>query len=220
MLRMVFDTYFFQCPNLKTVQILAREWNTTNTWFELFRSLAYRRLEHLILEEFCLWTGKHYRCTPASFDLHPLLVHPITLTGLKTLILSPASASTVAFSDTDIVTLARTCPYLTIFDLGACNTPISLYALRFLVGSCHELCRVSVCIDVRLDTLGRTLPRNDVDNDQVSLQPNTRLLELHVGGSPIACVGPLHTSTAPDLMRSIPRFLHMMAPRVECVMSP
>jgi hypothetical protein len=147
-------------------------------------------------------------------------VHPIALAGLKTLVLSPASASTVAFSDTDIVTLARTCPYLTIFDLGACNTPISLYALRFLVGSCHELCKVSVCIDAGLDTLGRTLPRNDVDNDQVSLQPNTRLLELHVGGSPIACVGPLHTSTAPDLMRSIPRFLHMMAPRVECVMSP
>ncbi|KAG1807310.1 uncharacterized protein BJ212DRAFT_758490 [Suillus subaureus] len=190
-------------------------------WSELLRSLTCTKLEHLILKEWChRCDGQHSYCTSAFFDLHPLLAHPIALAGLRTLVLSPNNASTITLTDTDIVILARTCPYLAVFDLRARNTPISLYALSFLVGRCRELRQVLVCVDARLDALGRTLPKNDASNDRVSLQPNTRLLGLHIGESPIACVGLLRPSTAPDLMRSIPRFLHTMAPRVECIMKP
>lgn len=216
MLRMDSDTYSLECPNLKTIHINAKECNTSSTWSELLSSLTCTKLEHLIIEELCDW----FSCTLAVFDFHPLLAHTIALAELKTLVLIPNGyTSTITLTDTDIITLARTCPYLTVLDLGVRNTPISLYALNFLVRRCRELRRASVCVNAELDALGRTLPKNDVDNDQGGLQSNTQLFQLHVGGkSPIACVGPLRPSTAPDLMMSIPRFLHAMAPRLESIM--
>jgi hypothetical protein len=69
-------------------------------------------------------------CISTLFGFHPLLTHPITLAGLKNLVLSNFT-SAIALTDMDILTLARTCPHLTVLDLG-CTTPISLYALGFL----------------------------------------------------------------------------------------
>ncbi|KAG1866799.1 hypothetical protein F4604DRAFT_1904922 [Suillus subluteus] len=75
---------------------------------------------------------------------------------------------------------------------------------------CRELRQVSLCVDARVDALG------DGDNEnKVGLQPNARLVTLEVGNSPVAYVGPLHSS--PELTESIPRFLHAMAPRFKSV---
>ncbi|KAG1740239.1 uncharacterized protein EDB91DRAFT_1248566 [Suillus paluster] len=188
-IRMNSDTRSFGYPNLKQYIILTR----TN-------------LEHLILTESC-----HHQACPnasSSFDLHPLLIDPTALADLKTLVISPVKSSSIALTDSDILILARTCPYLEI--LRVCNTPVSLHALRILASCCRELCEVSLCLDARLDALGAAPP----DNDQVALKPNMRLIKLLIGPSPIACVGPLDPPTAPDLMRSIPRFLNAMVPRL------
>lgn len=96
-------------------------------------------------------------------------------------------------------------------NLGHHNTPVSLGALGHIVRRCRELCEVLLCVDARLDAPG-TAPLDD--DEQVRLQPNRRLMKLDIGESPIACAGPLDPPTAPDLMMSILRFLHMIAPRL------
>ncbi|KAG1775490.1 hypothetical protein EV702DRAFT_1235052 [Suillus placidus] len=80
-------------------------------------------------------------------------------------------------------------------------------ALGYIMRRCRELCEVSLCVDARLNALG-TAPLDD--DEQVRLQPNRRLMKLDIGESPIA----LDLPTVPDLMMSIPRFLHMIAPRL------
>ncbi|KAG1748469.1 uncharacterized protein EDB91DRAFT_880659 [Suillus paluster] len=200
------DTRSFGCRNLKTIHVSAQRCSPGSIWSELLIIFTRTQLEHIIFTEGC----RHQECpnAPSFFDFHPLLVHPTALANLKTLVISPVITSSIALTDSDILTLARTCPCLEILNIGVCNTPISLYTLAILVNCCRELREVSLCVDVRLDALG-TPP---LDDDQAALQPNTRLRKLLVGVSPIACVGPLDPPTAPDLMRSIPRFLNMMAP--------
>ncbi|KAG0695052.1 hypothetical protein DFH29DRAFT_287522 [Suillus ampliporus] len=214
MLGMDSDTCSFGCSNLRTVHINANRCSPASSWFELLSFLTCATLENIILTERCYYQGVQPCPTPSSFDFHPLLAHPASLANLKTLILSPDHSSSIALTELDILALARTCPYLNILDLGARNTPVSLYTLCILVQRCRELREVSLCVDAGLDALGETPSTNGDDNDQVGLQPNTRLIKLDVGESPISSAGPLYPSTAPDLMMSIPRFLHAMAPRL------
>ncbi|KAG1740226.1 uncharacterized protein EDB91DRAFT_365502 [Suillus paluster] len=205
-IRMDSDTRSLGYPNLKTIHVTTRNCSPGTIWSQLLSILTRTNLEHLILTESC-----HHQACPnasSSFDLHPLLIDPTALADLKTLVISPVKSSSIALTDSDILILARTCPYLEI--LRVCNTPVSLHALRILASCCRELCEVSLCLDARLDALGAAPP----DNDQVALKPNMRLIKLLIGPSPIACVGPLDPPTAPDLMRSIPRFLNAMAPRL------
>ncbi|KAG1748468.1 uncharacterized protein EDB91DRAFT_880513 [Suillus paluster] len=209
-LRMGSDTRSFGCRNLKTIHVNAKRCSPASIWSEFLSILARTELEHIILSEGC-YRHAQLCLAPTPFEFHPLLVRPTTLADLRTLIISPVFTSSIALTDSDILTLARTCPYLEILNLGVSNTPVSLYALGILVSRCRELCDVSLCVDARLDALGAA-PLND--DNQVALQPNTRLRKLFIGFSPIACVGPLDSPTAPDLMRSIPRFLNTMAPRL------
>ncbi|KAG1748491.1 uncharacterized protein EDB91DRAFT_882079 [Suillus paluster] len=119
----------------------------------------------------------------------------------------------ITLTDADILTLARTCPCLVVLKLGMRNTPASLCALGFFVRRSHGLREVFLRVDARINALGISFP-NDNDNDPVGLQPNTCLFKLDIGESLIS-LGPLRPPTAPDLMRSIPRFLHAIAPCVE-----
>ncbi|KAG1720760.1 uncharacterized protein EDB91DRAFT_1256838 [Suillus paluster] len=119
-------------------------------------------------------------------------------------ILSPNHSSSITLTDLAILMLAPTCPYLNILDLGVHNTNC--------VRRCCEMRKVLLSNDTGLDPLGATPPNNDIDMDQVGLQPNTRLIKHDVGESPIAFAGPPYPSTVPDLMVSIPRFPHAMAP--------
>ncbi|KAG1756655.1 uncharacterized protein EDB91DRAFT_1241700 [Suillus paluster] len=206
------DSDTFGCPNLNTIHINTNRCSPASSWSELLTVLTRTKLEHIIISERC---HDHAQPCPApsSFDFYPLLAHPTALADLKTLVLSPGHSSSIALTGADIITLARAWSCLNILDLGLRNTPVSLYALGILVRRCRELREVSLCVNVGLDALGAT-PLNDDDN-QLGSQPNMRLIKLDVGESPIACAGPLHPLTAPDLMRSIPRFLHAMAPRLE-----
>ncbi|KAG1748476.1 uncharacterized protein EDB91DRAFT_1114259 [Suillus paluster] len=199
---------------LRALQMLRMDSDGSSSWSELLSVLARIKLQHIILTDKCHDLGE--QSCPTSFEFRPLLAHPTAFADLKTLILFPDfRSSSIALTDSDILTLARTCPNLNVLELGLRNTPVSLYTLSILAGRCRELREVSLCVDARLDALGAIPLINDNDKREVDLQPNTHLIKLDIGESPIACVGPLHPPTAPDLMRSIPRFLHAMAPRVE-----
>ncbi|KAG1748487.1 uncharacterized protein EDB91DRAFT_1344975 [Suillus paluster] len=220
-LRMDSDTCSFGSPNLKTIQINALGCSSANIWSELLILLTRITLEHIIVTDGCRdqHTELHCHIEVSAFEFCSLLTHPTALVDLRTLVLSPNHASSIALNNADILTLARTCPYLEILDLGMSNTSVSLCTLGVLVRRCRELRKVFLCVDARLDSLAITLPNNDDDNDQVCLQPNTRLYTLDIGDSPIACEGPLDPPTAPDLMRSIPRFLHSMAPGLQAIVT-
>ncbi|KAG2031889.1 hypothetical protein BDR03DRAFT_971475 [Suillus americanus] len=202
-----FDSSKTTTVNLKTIQFIAEGSSAANTWSQLLTSLTHTnaKLEHIILVE-----KSSYEHHPhASFDFRLLLAHQ-SLTRLNILVLSPSRTSSITLTDADIITLARTCPHLHILDLGLRNTPVSLHALNILVRRCRELRQVSLCVDARADALG-----DGENEDEVGLQPNARLTSLEVGKSPVAYVGPLRSS--PELMESIPRFLHAMAPRLKSV---
>lgn len=97
--------------------------------------------------------------------------------------------------------------------LEVAECSVSLHALNILIRRCRELREVSFCVDARVDALGDN--EHADDKDEVGLQPNTCLIKLEVGGSPVAYVVPLCSS--PELTVSIPRFLHAMAPRLKSV---
>ncbi|KAG1850353.1 hypothetical protein DFJ58DRAFT_888106 [Suillus subalutaceus] len=198
----------FGFPSLKKITTDAHHCSPASIWSDIFNFLIYTKLEHMSLIESC--HDDHYHIL-SSLALHPLLARPAALADLETLVIH----TTITIQDTDIATLARACPRLQFIDLAMCNPPISLYALAYLVGRCHELYNVALCLDVRLDALCAAPLEDD---DQVVLRPNMCLTSLHVGASPIAAAGPLDSPTAPDLMRSIPRFLHMIAPKLVKVM--
>ncbi|KAG1842048.1 hypothetical protein DFJ58DRAFT_748303 [Suillus subalutaceus] len=202
-----FDSSNTTSLNLKTIQFIAEGCSPANTWSQLLTSLTHTnaKLEHIMLTE-----KSSYEYHPhSSFDFRLLLAHQ-SLTRLNTLVLSPGRTSSITLTDADILTLARTCPHLHVFDLGLRNTPVSLHALNILVRRCRELRQVSFCVDGRVDALG-----DGENEDEVGLQPNARLITLEVGNSPVAYVGPLRSS--PELKESIPRFLHAMAPRLKSV---
>ncbi|KAG1861337.1 hypothetical protein F4604DRAFT_2033825, partial [Suillus subluteus] len=209
-------TLLISCEHLSLVAsfsraVLRTDSDPSSIWSDIFDFLTYTKLEHMSLIESC----HDDRCVQhhilSSLALHPLLARPAALADLETLVIH----TTITIQDTDIATLARACPRLQFIDLAMCDPPISLYALAYLVGRCHELYNVALCLDVRLDALCAAPLEDD---DQVVLRPNMCLTGLHVGTSPIAAAGPLDSPTAPDLMRSIPRFLHMIAPRLVKVM--
>ncbi|KAG0699540.1 hypothetical protein DFH29DRAFT_41790 [Suillus ampliporus] len=152
-LRMDSDTCSFGYPNLKTIQINARGCSPASIWSELLSLLTRTKLEHIILTEKCYCYNVKSRTAPPSFDFHTLLAHPTALADLKTLVLSPDHTSSIALTDTDILMLARTCPYLVVLDLGVRNTPVSLCALGILVRRCHELREVMLCVDAPLGAL-------------------------------------------------------------------
>jgi hypothetical protein len=81
--------------------------------------------------------------------------------------------------------------------------------INSLIRRCRELLQVSICVDARLDSLGATPPTHC---DTVGLPPNTHLVKLEVGESPIGCLESSESPMAPDLVMSIPRFVHEMAP--------
>ncbi|KAG1722378.1 uncharacterized protein EDB91DRAFT_1273806 [Suillus paluster] len=143
--------------------------------------LTCAKLEHIILAQTCVQSVWFCHRT-SSIELHPLLMRPTSLADLKTLIISGAHAIPIVLNDTNILMLARTCPYLEILDLRARNMPVSLYTLDTLVRSCHELRRVSIRVDMGLKALRAMPPIND--NDQAGLQPNSALIKLDVGSRP------------------------------------
>ncbi|KAG1780100.1 hypothetical protein EV702DRAFT_1084723, partial [Suillus placidus] len=177
-----------------------------NTWSQFLTSLTHTntRLEHLIIIE-----KSDSQCLqPSAFNFRPLLAHQ-SLTNLSTLVLFPGCTTSIILTDPDIFTLARTCPNLHILDLGLWSTPVSLHALNILVRRCRELREVSLCLDARVDALEDSEHADDDDENQ-GLQPNTRLIKLELGDSPIVYVG-----SWTELTVSIPRFLHAMAPRLK-----
>jgi hypothetical protein len=191
--------------NLQKIHITTEGCSTGSIWSELLSIVTCTALEHIILAERC-----NLICLAHSaIAFYPLLKHHAALTRLKTLVLSPGPTLLIALTDADILALSHTCPHLNFLDLGVRNTPVSLYALDALVRRCRELLQVSLCLDARLNALTVTPPKND---DKVALQPNTRLVKLEVGESPIGYMDPSNTRMAPDLIMSIPRFLHEMAP--------
>ncbi|KAG2074241.1 hypothetical protein BDR04DRAFT_199615 [Suillus decipiens] len=196
--------------NLKTIQFIAEVCSPASTWSLFLTSLAHTnaKLEHIILIE----KSVYEYLSPSSFDFCPLLAHQ-SLTRLNTLVLSPGRTTSITLTDADILTLANACPYIHILDLGLRNTPVSLHALDTLVRCCRKLRRVSLCVDARVSALGDG--ENVDDEDKVGLQPNVDLIKLEVGDSPVAYVGPLRSSL--ELTKSIPRFLHAMAPRLKSV---
>lgn len=203
------DSSHITFPNLKTIHFNAEGCSTVNTWSQFLTSLAHTNtyLEHIIITE---QSYGYKSLPPSSFDFRLLLAHP-SLARLSTLFLSPGRTSTITLTDADILTLARTCRHLHSLGLGLRNTAVSLHALNSLIRRCRELREVSLCVDARVDTL-RDSEHAD-DEDEVGLQPNTCLIKLEVGSSPIAYVGSLRSS--PELTESIPRFLHAMAPRLK-----
>ncbi|KAG0697246.1 hypothetical protein DFH29DRAFT_1003909 [Suillus ampliporus] len=120
-------------PSHGQPQINAKICSPASTWCDLLSILARTKLEYIIFTESYYDQGVHLCSIPSPFDFHPLLVNAPALTGLKTLVLSPGNSSFIALTDTDILTLACTCPYLDILDLGVRNTPVSLYALVMLL---------------------------------------------------------------------------------------
>ncbi|KAG2343748.1 hypothetical protein BDR05DRAFT_947865 [Suillus weaverae] len=199
------EIYSIACSSLRRIHVTADHCSPISIWSELLSIVIHTKLEQIILVEKCdLICLAH-----SSIDFHLLLRHPTTLAGLKTLVLSPGPTSSIALTNTDLLTLARTCPHLSFLDLGARNTPVSIYALDALVRRCRELLQVSLCVDARLETLGTQFLSDD---DKVDLQPNTRLVKLDVGESLITSIGPSDTPMAPDLWMDIPMFLHKMAP--------
>ncbi|KAG2085400.1 uncharacterized protein F5147DRAFT_97445 [Suillus discolor] len=199
------------CPNLKKIYNIARRCGPTSNWSELLTTLTRTKLEHILILEKCNYELKPCYRGPTLFELRPFLARLTTLVNIKTLLIFPAHDGSIVLTDTDVRTLARACPHLYSVSLGNHNTPVSLDALGYIVRRCCELCEISLRVDARLDALS-TIPLDD--DEQMYLQPNRRLMRLAIGGSPIACVGPLDPPTAPDLMMSIPRFLHMIAPRL------
>lgn len=198
-------THSLACSKLQTIHIATESCSPVSIWSELLSIVTRTALEHIILANRC-----NLICfTRTVIAFHPLLKHHATLASLKTLVLSPGPTLSIALTDTDILALSQTCPRLNFLDLGVCNTPVSLYALDTLVRRCRELLQVSLCLDARLDALTVMPPKID---DKVALQPNTRLVKLEVGESPIGYMEPSNTRMAPDLIMSIPRFLHEMAP--------
>ncbi|KAG1781628.1 hypothetical protein EV702DRAFT_1072241 [Suillus placidus] len=193
--------------NLKRIQFYAGGCSPANTWSQFLTSLTHTntRLEHLILIE-----KSDSQCLqPSSFNFRPLLAHQ-SLTNLSTLVLFPGCTTSIILTDPDIFTLARTCPNLHILDLGLWSTPVSLHALNILVRRCRELREVSLCLDARVNALEDSEHADDDNENQGGLQPNTRLIKLELGDSPIVYVG-----SWTELTVSIPRFLHAMAPRLE-----
>lgn len=203
------------CLNLKKIDNIAHRCgpNATGIWSELFTILTRTKLEHISIIERCSNSDSPKPCYtgPTSFELRPFLASRTTLVNIKTLLIFPAHYGTISLTDADVHTLARACPHLYSVGLGNYNSPVSLGALGYIVRRCRELCEISLRVDARLDALG-TIPLDD--DEQMYLQPNICLRRLAIRGSPIACVGPLNPPTAPDLMMSIPRFLHMIAPRL------
>ncbi|KAG2045957.1 hypothetical protein BDR06DRAFT_1015149 [Suillus hirtellus] len=201
------------CPNLEKIYNIALRCgpSATGIWSELFTILARTKLEHISIIERCNSEPHPCYTGPAFFELRPFLARPTALVNIKTLLIFPAHYGSITLTDADVHTLARACPHLYSVSLGNHNTPVSLGALGYIVRRCRELCEISLRVDARLDALG-TIPLED--DEQMYLQPNRRLRMLAIEGSPIACVGPLNPPTAPDLMMSIPRFLHMIAPRL------
>ncbi|KAG2107930.1 uncharacterized protein F5147DRAFT_695759, partial [Suillus discolor] len=198
-------------PNLKKIYNIALHCGPTSIWSELLTILTRTKLEHISIIEKCNPEPKPCYTGPTFFELRPFLARPTTLVNIKTLLIFPAHGGSIILTDADVHTLAHACPHLYSLSLGNHNTPVSLGALGYIVRRCRELCEISLRVDARLDALG-TIPLDD--DEQMYLQPNRRLMRLAIGGSPIACVGPLNPPTAPDLMMSIPRFLHMIAPRL------
>jgi hypothetical protein len=196
--------------NLKEIQFVAEGCSPANTWSQILTSLTHTnaKLEHIILME---KSGFEY-LPPSSFDFRTLLAHQ-SLTHLNILVLSPGRTTSITLTDADILTLARTCPHLRILDLGLRNSFVSLHALNILVRRCRELRKVSLVVDARIDALEDA--ENADDEGEVGLQPNTRLIELEVGNSSVAYVGPPRSS--PELTKSIPRFFHAMAPKLKSV---
>ncbi|KAG1731580.1 hypothetical protein EDB19DRAFT_1912482 [Suillus lakei] len=179
----------FKYPNIKTLLVKGELCSLASIWSELVSLLTHTKLEHMTLAEpdtYSLRPGH----PPIFFELRPLLAHPTALTDIRTLVISTRRSMSIPLTDADILALARTCPHLNIPTKG-CATPPYPYA--------------------RLDALA--VASLNID-DQVSLQPNIRLVGLCVGESPISCVGPLRPPTAPDPMWSIPRFLYTMAPQL------
>ncbi|KAG1852506.1 hypothetical protein F4604DRAFT_1959067 [Suillus subluteus] len=108
---------------------------------------------------------------------------------------SPTYNMSIILTDADAHMLALHGPHLYSISLGNHNTPVSLGALGYIVGSCRELCEISLYVDARLDAFGTAFLDDD---EQVSLQPNRRLTKLDIGELPIACVSPLDPPTAPE----------------------
>ncbi|KAG1850355.1 hypothetical protein DFJ58DRAFT_729235 [Suillus subalutaceus] len=209
------DPCCFGFPNLEKITIDAHYCSPASIWSDIFDFLTYTKLEHMSLIESCHDDHCVQHHMLSSFTLHRLLARPAALADLETLVIHTSHVIAITIQDTDIATLVRACPRLQFIDLAMCNPPISLYALAYLVGRCHELYNVALCLDVRLDALCAAPLEDD---DQVVLRPNMCLTSLHVGASPIAAAGPLDSPTAPDLMRSIPRFLHIIPPMLVKVM--
>ncbi|KAG1729544.1 hypothetical protein EDB19DRAFT_1832334 [Suillus lakei] len=188
----------FDYLNLKTLLVNGDGPSPAIVWSQLVSILTHTKLEHMILVESWHYYLRHGYLS-SSLELHPLLAHPTALTNIKTVVISTGDRICIALTNAHILVLARTCPHLNILMIGV-STPVSLYALGFLVGHCPALAAASLNI-----------------NDQAGLQPNTRLRGLCIEDSPISCAGHLRPPMAPDLMWSIPRFLHTMAPRLDHV---
>ncbi|KAG2357804.1 hypothetical protein BDR07DRAFT_1419260 [Suillus spraguei] len=204
--RMDSDSCCFGFPNLKKIVIEAHQCDSASIWSDILTFLTHVELEHISIE------GRYGQCDiPSSFALHPFFARPAALADLEILIIHTLHPITVTVSDTDIFMLARACPHLRHIDLATSGSPISLCALAYLVRRCHKLYRVAFPVDVRFETLCMAPLEDD---DQVGLQPNMCLTHLSIWSSPIADLGPLGPPTAPDLMRSIPQVLHMIAPRL------
>ncbi|KAG1760789.1 hypothetical protein EV702DRAFT_1053350 [Suillus placidus] len=110
----------------------------------------------------------------------------------------------IILTDTDVYTLARACPHLNSINLGNHNTPVSLGALGYMCDAVvsYERSRYAWMHDSMRSA------------QHLWTTTNKRLMKLDIGELPIACAGPLDLPTAPDLMMSIPRFLHTIAPRL------
>ncbi|KAG2067713.1 hypothetical protein BDR04DRAFT_1104627 [Suillus decipiens] len=203
-----FNNRSIRSSTLNTIQFYVGGCSPANTWSQLLTSLIHTniKLEHVVINEKC----DHQCLPPSSFDFRPLLA-PQSLAYITTLILSPSLTVSIVLTNPDILDIAHRCRYLQILDFGLRNTPVSLHALNVLVRHCRELSEVTLYMDVQLD------PRRDnkKTDDEVGLQPNTRLTKLEVGDSPVAHTGSLRSS--PKLNTSIPQFLHAMAPRLKSV---
>ncbi|KIK34948.1 hypothetical protein CY34DRAFT_17364 [Suillus luteus UH-Slu-Lm8-n1] len=197
--------YSLACTNLHRIQITAAHCSTASIWSELFSIAIHATLEDMIFAEKC----NSICLTHSSIEFHSLLKRATSLAKLKTLVLSPGPTLSIVLTDADILALTYTCPHLNFLDLGVRNTPVSLYSLDTLIRRCRELLQVSICVDAQLDSLGAT---PSTHRDTVGLPPNTHLVKLEVGESPIGCLESSDPPMAPDLLMSIPRFLHEMAP--------
>ncbi|KAG1722105.1 hypothetical protein EDB19DRAFT_1835182 [Suillus lakei] len=146
----------FDYLNLKTLLVNGDGPSPAIVWSQLVSILTHTKLEHMILvESWHYYLRRGY--LSSSLELHPLLAHPTALTNIKTVVISTGDRICIALTNAHILVLACTCPHLNILMIGV-STPVSLYALGFLVGHCPALAAASLNID-----------------DQAGLQPNTRL---------------------------------------------